>query len=116
MNKLKPNIIDKIFNKNKYKEIISLRKQREELISIVENNMIRIVNNDTSELIPQDIFIITMYSLDEISMYNDLGEKAVIDRLKSDVDKLLNYLIKNKVPMGEFISRMREETINEILS
>lgn len=113
--KLKPNIIDKIFRKDRFKEVIYLRNQIHKMISLFRTIDIwdRIGKYRKQS---DEFFKFEMYTLNEVDMYNHLGEQAVINRLKSDRDKIYNLLKEIKeIDLSDISKSIREEKLNNIL-
>ena len=113
--KLKPTLFDKIFRKDKFKEIIELRNQIHFMVSSFMS--IDIWDRMGKYRKQSDvIFKFDMYTLNEVDMYNHLGEKAVINRLRSDRDKIYNLLKDIKeIDLSDISKSIREEKLSNLL-
>lgn len=57
-----------------------------------------------------------MFTLNEVSMYNHLGEEAVIKRLKNDRNEIYNLLTNVKeIDITDISISIRDEKLNNIL-
>ena len=116
--KLKLSLIDKVFNKDKFKEIINLREQvaymvgKYEEIDIITKIGYTIDGEDLTKI----MFKYEMLSFDEERMYRNMGEEAVIKRLKYDRDKIYKALSQVKEIDVSYISKtIRDNKLNKIL-
>ena len=116
--KLKLSLFDKIFNKDKYKEIINLREQvaymvkQYEEIDIITKMGYTIDGEDLTKI----MFKYEMLSFNEFGMYHDKGEDAVIKRLLYDRDKIYKALSQVKEVDVSYIGKtIRDDKLNEIL-
>ena len=116
--KLKLSLFDKIFNKDKFKEIIHLREQiaymvgKYEEIDIITKIDYVIDGEDLTKI----MFKYEMYSFNESGMYYDKGGESVINRLRNDRDEILNTLKQVKEIDISYISKsIRDDKLNNIL-
>lgn len=114
--KLKKTLFDKIFRKDRFKEIIYLRNQIDQMLNRFESLDI-IDRLDNYYDVNSEIFRFNMTTLDEVRLYNDLGEKAVIDRLTKDRDKIISILKGVKdIDINDILSDIRKEKISKIIN
>lgn len=114
MGKLSLTLYDRIFVRDKYREIFILRSQIEIMSKLWRN--IDIVTQLTNyREINREMHQATMFSLDEERMKEVLGENAVIQRLTNDRNKILT-LLKNvkEINLSEIHKQIREEKLKEI--
>ena len=116
MAKLKQTIFDRIFRKDRYKQIFELRAQI--IYMFMKFNDVGILKRiGKYQNIQHEIYKKEALSLDEVSMHHDLGEQAVIDRLKSDRDKIYKLLEPiSEIDLSSVGNTMREEKINIIVN
>lgn len=114
--KLKPTLLDKIFRRDKFKEIIELRNQIDFMVSsFMKIDILDRMNKYSKQ--SDEIFKFDFYTLNEVDMYNHLGEKAVIIRLISDRDKLYNTLKNIKeIDISNISKCIREEKLNKLFN
>lgn len=113
--KLRPSLYDRLFRKDRFKEIIELRTQ-------ITFMCVKFEEYDIWKRIGQydEIYIefmkLSTTTLNEVSMCYDKGEQAVIDRLISDRDKLFNLLSPIEELGIESIARIiREEKLKTVI-
>jgi len=116
--KLKLSLLDKIFNKDKFKEIINLREQVDYMVGKYEE--IDIITKMNYVIDGEDLtkimFNYEMLSFNEYGMYRDMGEDAVIKRLRDDRDKIYKALSQVKEVDVSYISKtIRDNKLNKIL-
>lgn len=112
MGKLGLTLYEKLFEKDKYREIFILRKQIEHMTNLWRD--IDIVTQLTHYRdINHKMHEATMFSLDEKRMKEVLGESAVIDRLTNDRNKILGLLKHVKeIDLSDIHKQIREEKLN----
>lgn len=117
--KLKATFLDKIKgDSGKYDDVIKLRNQVEILCDAWENvdiwtKLPYIKSSDR-------MIRLTMYSFDEVKMYEDKGLEKVIKRLQSDKKYILNFFGSTDIPeltfiTNEYNSKIRKEKLKRIL-
>ena len=113
--KLKKSLFDKIFRRDKFSVIINLRNQISYMIDSF--NDIDISTRLTYyEKINGQIFQKDMFTLNEVDMYHDLGEKVVIDRLINDRNEIYKILKPVKeIDLSDISTSIRDEKITKIL-
>lgn len=114
--KLKPSLFDRLFRKYKYKEVIKLRTQISAML--VMFNAIDIWKR-ISKYSDVSIKIARFDSttLNEIRMYHELGEKSVIDVLKSDRNEIFGILsIVEELDLSRIVESIREDSIKIIFN
>lgn len=114
MGKLSLTLYEKFFGKDKYREIFILRKQIE-----IMSKMWRDIDIVTQLTHYRDtnykMHKATMFSLDEERMKEVLGERAVIERLTNDRNKILGLLKDIKeIDLSDIHKQIREEKLNEL--
>lgn len=116
--KLKLSLFDKIFNRDKFKEIIYLREQVEHMVKLYTDTdiLIRMDYVLDGEDLTLSMIKYEMFSFDEQRMYFDRGEKAVIERLRNDRDKIYNKLKRVKeIDVSDIGKSIRNNKLNNIL-
>ena len=113
--KLKKSLFDKIFRRDKFSVIINLRNQISYMIDSF--NDIDISTRLTYyEKINGQIFQKDMFTLNEVDMYHDLGEKVAIDRLINDRNEIYKILKPVKeIDLSDISTSIRDEKITKIL-
>lgn len=113
--KLKPSLFDKIFRKDRFKEVIYLRNQIKSMLDKFDALDIW----DRIGKYRKEGDALTKFSfttLNEVSMYNDLGEEAVIKRLKHDRNLIYNVLKGiPEIDLSDIQKSIREEKLNNVL-
>jgi len=115
MAKLRLTLYDKVFRKERFSEIFYLRNQIKYMIDSFEDIDI-ITRIKKYEDVSKGIIKFVWLSFDEEGMYRDLGEEAVIKRLKGDRDLIYN-LMKNitEFDIGYISRSIRDNKLNNIL-
>jgi hypothetical protein len=115
MAKLRLTLYDKVFRKEKFSEIFYLRNQIEYMLSNFENIDI-ITRIKKYEDVSRDISKFIWLTFNEEGMYRDLGEEAVIKRLKGDRDLIYNKMKDiTEFDIGYISRSIRDKKLNNIL-
>lgn len=112
MGKLKPTLFERIFQKDKYKSVLTLRSQIEHMTTLWRNIDI-VTQLQYYRDVNHQMYRFTMFTLDEERMGQDLGESAVIERLTNDRNKIL-ILLKSvrEIDLSDIQKQIREEKLN----
>ena len=115
--KLKPSLFDRIFRKDRYKKIISLRNQIDYMLESFESLDIETkLSTNSYKAASYVVFTMGSTTLNEVGMCRDKGEQAVIDRLTNDRNELLKFLEPVvEVDLSYVLESIREEKINIVI-
>lgn len=118
MAKVKLTFFDRIFKGDRYhnvSRIIQLREQCE-VINTAWKSISILTQLSSYRQVNYDMHKFSMFTLDETNMMYMLNAEAVIERLTSDRDKMLNILKDVKeIDLSEIHKQIREEKLNNIL-
>ena len=112
--KLRPSLFDRIFRKDRFKKIIELRTQIKFMqIKFEEIDIWKRIGEYKD--ISNSMFGKSGLTLNEVSMYHDKGEQAVIDRLTKDRNEIFELLKPvEELDLSSVAITMREEKFETI--
>jgi len=118
MAKIKLTFFDRLFKGDRYDNLFRIVQLREQCESIrtAWNSVSILTQLSNYRNINYEMHNFSMFTLDEVRMMDDLGADAVIKRLTSDRDKMINLLKDVKeIDLSEIHRQIREEKLNNIL-